>query len=233
MSYEYINKKIHAMKSEQAREKKLMGHQRESDFNQLFGDKDSIINYSGSSNDCGITDKNLLDALKKKLNVRGNKVSLKRGNTIQIHLGWIPELTNREFWMEHLDKVKVKNRVCTTSQHGISFNEQVKILKTFDFWDKYLGKGDILCYSDIEGIWFFFNMDDVINFIISNIEWRLLETGRIKGDFDGRQILTYEYRPESHKRCFVLGAHGGKKGKEFIEILLKNIPYEEIIKTLA
>jgi len=233
MSYEYINKGVHAMGSDQAREKKLMGHQRESDFNNIFGDKDSVINYSGSTNDCEITDKKLMDTLQKKLHVKSNKVSLKRGDTIQIHLGWIPELTNREHWMAHLTKVQVKNRVCTTSEHGIPFNDQVLVLKSFDFWKKYLGKGDILCYSDVENIWFFFNMDDVLNFIINNIEWRLLETGRIKGDFNGRQILTYEYRPESHKRCFVLGAHGGKKGKEFIEILLKNIPYEEVIRNLA
>tara|TARA_Y100000310_G_scaffold334877_1_gene415602 strand:- start:1365 stop:2057 length:693 start_codon:yes stop_codon:yes gene_type:complete len=230
MSYEYINKGVHAMDSDQAREKKQMGHQRESDFNKIFGDKNSNINYSGSTNDCEITDKELLDTLQKKLNVKSNKVSLKRGNTIQIHLGWIPELTNREHWMAHLTRVNVKNRVCTTSEHGISFSDQIKVLKTFDFWKKYLGKGDILCYSDINNIWLFFNMDDVLNFIIKNIDWRLLETGRIKGDFKGRQILTYEYRPESHKRCFVLGAHGGKKGKEFIDILLKQIPFEKISK---
>ena len=45
--------------------------------------------------------------------------------------------------------------------------------------------------------------------------------------------LTYEYRPESHKKCFVLGAHGGKKGKEFIETLIKETPFEKIVRTLS
>ena len=231
MTYNQFNKKVHAMDSDQAREKKLMGHQREADFNNLFGDKNSEINYSGSSSDCEITDKLLFGTLQKKLKVKSPNVSLKRGDTIQIHLGWIPELTDRKFWMGHLRKVKVKNRICTTSLHGKKFQDQIEVLKSFDFWKKYLGKGDILCYADKNDKWLFFNMDDVINFIINNIDWRLLETGRIKGDYRDKQLLTYEYRPEPHKLCFVLGAHGGKKGKEFIDTLLKTISHEEVIRS--
>jgi len=48
-----------------------------------------------------------------------------------------------------------------------------------------------------------------------------LETGRLKGDIQGKQYLTYEYR--SNKDLFVLGAHGGKKGKKFIDLLQKNL----------
>lgn len=134
--------------------------------------------------------------------------------------------------MRNLRKVKVKNRICTSSDHGIEFKEQIKALKNYSFWKKYLGKGDILCYRSSENEWIFFNMDDVIIFLTDNFDWRLLETGRIKGDFNGKQYITYEYRPEPHKRTFVLGAHGGKKGREFIQLLLKKIPFEKIEKRI-
>ena len=51
-------------------------------------------------------------------------------------------------------------------------------------------------------------MDEVIDFIMENAEWRLLETGRIKGDFYGTQYLTYEFR-STHNSHF-LGANGNK-----------------------
>ena len=100
---------------------------------------------------------------------------------------------------------------------------------------KYLKKNgsdkpaDILVYLDMnKKEWVFFNMDNVIEFIASNCVWRILESGRIKGDFmdtskkGKRQYLTYEYR-KTHNSYF-LGANGGK-GREFIVLLMNNIPY--------
>lgn len=219
-------KRTHAMESRLASSKKVGGHKNEEDFNFLFGDKKAKINYSGPSSDCFIEDLVFFDVLVKKLEVLNKNVSLKSGNTIQIHLGWFPELTLRDFWLCNLSKVKVKNKLCTTSQHGKKFEEeQIVVLKDSSFWRRYLAKGDILCYRESKKKWVFFNMEHVIDFIIKNFDWRLLPTGRIKGDFEGKQYLTYEYRAENHKKCFVLGAHGGKKGKEFIELLLKKIPF--------
>ena len=220
---------VHAMSSSQASEKKIKGHDNEKDFNYVFGDKNAVINYSGASNDCIILDNAFFEILKKKLKVKSNHVSLKSGNTIQIHLGLLPELTNMGVWNRNLCERVINGESCTTSDHGIAFEEQIRVLKTYHFWAKYLNgeKGDILCYRDKNDKWVFFNMEDVINFIIDKFTWRLLETGRIKGDCQEKQYITYEYRSEIHKRCFVLGAHGGKKGKEFVDLLMKNIPYLE------
>ena len=66
-------------------------------------------------------------------------------------------------------------------------------------------------------------MDDIINYITNKTEWRKLNSGRIKGDFQDmskkgkKQYLTYEYRP-THKSYF-LGLNGGK-GIEFINLLM-------------
>jgi len=223
-------RKIHAMKSEQASLKKISGHKKEEIFNLLFGDKKAKINYSGPSSDCIIVDEELFDKLKKELKIEGKEVSLKSGDTIQIHLGLFPELTNMKIWKKNLGQKKVRGKVCTYSLHGIDFNTQKHILNSFAFWKKYLGKGDVLCYYDSHDKWYFFNMKHVINFIIKNFEWRLLETGRIKGDCSEKQFITYEYRSEPHKLCFVLGAHGGKKGKEFINLLKRKIPFVEEVR---
>ena len=219
-----------AMSPEKASSKKLGGHKSEEVFNIRFGNKDAKINYSGASSDCKITDEKIFSILKQKLNVKSPNVSLKGGDTIQIHLGWFSELTDRDFWNANLGEIEINGKICTSSEHGIDFKDQEKILRSYSFWKKYLAKGGILCYRDSENEWIFFNMDDVINFIIANFEWRLLETGRIKGDCNGKQYITYEYRSESHKQCFVLGAHGGKKGKEFIQLLIENIPFIKDIR---
>lgn len=70
----------------------------------------------------------------------------------------------------------------------------------------------------------------MVNYFIENTQWRILDTGRIKGDlslFDGKiiTIFTIEFRNESHKKCFVFGAHGGGKGIQLFLILLRNIKH--------
>lgn len=218
--------KSHGMSHEQASKVKLGGHNNERDFNSAFGNKMAELNFSGPSSDCIILDKNLIVELNKKLGIISPFTSVKGGDTIQIHLGSFPELTNMDFWNKNLCQKKISTgKTCTSSKHGISFLNQKKVLKSYSFWKKYLGKGDVLAYRRTESEWIFFNMEDVINFIVSKFDWRLLETGRLKGDYLGKQYLTYEYRSEDHKLCFVLGAHGGKKGREFMEMLIKHIPF--------
>jgi hypothetical protein len=213
----------HGMSSLQASLVKRRGHQKEEEFNSRFGVEDYEINFSGSSAD-NIIAKNssLFQALCAKFHIHECDlldVSLKSGNTIQIHLGSIPELTNKTLLGVHTQRNQP-----TMVTHGVTFSKQESVLKTKDFWNKYLKKGRILCYHG-EREYSFFDMKEVIEFITSNCHWRILETGRLKGDFmhDGRrkQFLTYEYR--SKKKQFVLGAHGGKKGKEFISLLKENI----------
>ena len=208
---------------------KLRGHKYESEFNKKLGEKNAKINYSGSSADCKLIDEKLFQKLKNDLKIEGNDVSLKSGNTIQFHLGILPELTNKKIWIQNLRKIKQGNKIVTTSEHGIPFEKQKEILNSLDFWNKYLRKGDILCYLDSSNNYIFFNIDDVINFIISNTEWRLLNTGRIKGDIFSKQYITYEYRQK--KNSFVLGAHCGKKGIEFINLLKDKLKYHSRKKT--
>ena len=82
------------------------------------------------------------------------------------------------------------------------------------FWKKYLKKGNLLCYNDKAGNYTFFEMDKVIEAIINGVNWRILESGRIKGDFEikgklCRGVITLEYRNEEHKKSLVLGSSGG------------------------
>jgi len=202
---------IHAMSPQQASQVKRRGHAREKEFNLRYGNSDDSINYSGASADCNINVEHPIRAiLEEKIGTKATAVSLKGGNTIQIHLGNLPELTDKNSY-------EVTGYHPTTVDHGISFSDQCTALKNVDFWNRYLKKGDILAYSYDNGKHIFFNMDDVIQFICDNCKWRKLETGRLKGDFGDQQILTYEYR--SKKNSFVLGAHGAKKGKQFIKLL--------------
>lgn len=211
----------HAMSSAQASRVKLSGHKKEKIFDQKFNKGNGSINFSGASEDCTI-DKNdpILPLLESKLGLKANTVSLKSSNTIQIHLGNIPELTNKQEYC-----VVSQNPTCV--DHKVSFQDQKAALAKTSFWNKYLKKGEYLVYQQKDGSYVFFNMNSVINYIIKNCKWRLLPTGRLKGDFYNKnkkklvQYLTYEYRAK--KKAFVLGAHGGKKGYEFIELLKLNL----------
>ena len=44
-------------------------------------------------------------------------------------------------------------------------------------------------------------------------------------DGSKKTIFTIEFRNESHKKCFVFGAHGGGKGIQLFLILLRNIKH--------
>ena len=224
----------HAMSSSKASLVKRRGHKKEEEFNKKFGDPSATINSSGASADCYIEKLNprgalLLESLKRAVDSDSNSVSLKSSNTIQIHLGNLPELTDKNLYTTSTDTMGR-----TIVNHGLSFADQKKQLTSKAFWDKYLKKGDNLIYHESDGSYLCFKMDDVIDFIVSKCTWRLLQTGRLKGDFYNseanktKQYLTYEYR--SKKRSFVLGAHGGKKGYEFIQLLKLNLKHHKEAK---
>lgn len=190
-------------------EKKKSGHKREDVFGSRFCDP-TPTTYKAEA-DKVITNPELLETLTKAFGtLKSGAVSIKGGSSLQFTLGRIPEVSDAD---NKLDAIK--NRAV---------------------WEKYLGKSmsktpaELLCYKTPSG-WIFFKMDSVIDFIVTKCMWRLLPTGRIKGDFadDSRkgfgQYLTYEYR-DTHN-SHLLGA-SGNKGKPFIALLKSKIAFVEM-----
>ncbi len=159
------------------------------------------------------------------------KVMLRTGKNWQFHLGEIPEISDSSIFSKSLEKIKIEKKTIFKGTHSIGWERQLTILKDKLFWDKYFAKGnDILCYSNNNNEYFFFNIKEIISFIIANTEWRLLESGRIKGDVsignsEYKTIFTIEFRNEIHKKCFAFGAHGGNKGIDLFLILLRNVKH--------
>lgn len=194
-------------------EKKRSGHKREDLFGLRFCDP-AAITYKAEA-DKIITNAELLAQLNATIGpVRSGGTSIKSGKNLQFTLGRIPEITDA--------------------------SDKCLAMKDRSLWEKYLGKthsatpADILCYKTETG-WIFFNMSDVITFIVTHATWRELSTGRIKGDFPdtsrggSSQYLTYEYRA-THGSHF-LGANGNK-GKPFIQLLMANLRFTEVADTL-
>ena len=223
----------HGMSSRAASQVKRGGHLREQIFSNQFnnGSMSSIsqnVNYSGSSSDCIINNSDYTYII-TQLNVENGTTSVKGGSTYQFHLGKIPELidyesirTERIFGGSNNDKEQ------TRFWSNISNEQQLEVLSSYEFWKKYLGKGEILAI-DAHNEWIFFAMRDVLNLLINPnwIQWRFLPTGRIKGDLiytDGSKKagVTFEHRFEKNQS--VIGAHGGMSGiKLFLPWLLQHI----------
>jgi hypothetical protein len=213
---------------------KKIGHNAERLFNAIFGDAAAEISYTKEVPDSIITRPEHHKVI-KKLCQETPTVSLKGSNTWQIHLGRIEELTDIDIWNKTFGgKVDLRGKKASCGEHGISWKKQETMLARREFWERYFKKGNLLCYYNKLGQWTFFNFDAVIGYIVANAKWRLLPTGRIKGNFENEKgktikgVLTYEYRAESHKKCFVLGAHGGTKqsanGLRLFKLLQSHIP---------
>ena len=163
------------------------------------------------------------------------KISLRVGKNWQFHLGDMIEISCTNFYCDSLKMKEIdgKNLICGI--HNIAWEDQLKQLKLHTFWEKYFAKGSsIFCFSNDGCEYFFFNFKDIINYIIENTNWRLLATGRIKGDIllsevEKKTIFTIEFRNEAHKKCFAFGAHGGNVGIELFLILLRNIKHYHTI----
>ena len=191
--------------------KKRGGHAREAAFNLQFG-QPTAITYKAEA-DCIMSPENaataaLIPSLQETLGIdaaapNALNVSLKSGKNLQFVLGAIPEIAS-----------------ATTSE------EKLAAVQGRAIWEKYLKKAasekpaGLLVYKT-DAYWLFFKMDAVIDFIVANTTWRALVTGRLKGDLNGQQYLTYEYRT-THKSHF-LGANGNK-GLPLIELLAAKIP---------
>ena len=81
--------------------------------------------------------------------------------------------------------------------------------------------------------WQIFKSEEIIKLLLDHCSLRILKTGRVKIDFhDGditiRGIITLEYRPEPHKKCWVFGAHGGGAGDRLRIILQDRLIYTEL-----
>jgi len=210
------------MSSKLASQKKELGHAEERTFNAYFGSKSTRdTNFSSASADNHISNSMYQGELAEKFGLLEDySVSLKSGKTWQFHLGRIDELSP----LDSITITKTKKDE-TRVVHSISFFDQLATLKSQSFWNKYLGKGNLLCYNNKQKSYTFFKMKDVIKIIVNETKWKLLETGRLKGYLEkegkSRSVLTFEYRRD--KNQFVLGAHGGKSGFLFFQILKEKI----------
>ena len=162
-------------------------------------------------------------------------VSLRVGKNWQFHLGEIEEISSIYSYSKSIKILEIEGKKLICGIHNVPWVEQLKHLKSYTFWEKYFAKGSsVFCFSNDGSEYFFFNIKDVIHYIIKNTEWRLLKTGRIKGDIiltgnSKKTIFTIEFRNESHKKCFAFGAHGGNKGLDLFLILLRNIKHYHTI----
>ncbi len=159
------------------------------------------------------------------------KLMLRVGKNWQFHLGDLPEIGSINFYAKSIVKKNINNKYFECGIYDVDWDTQVKQLKSIAFWEKYFCKNhSVFCFSNDNFEYFFFNINDIVKYVIENTEWRLLETGRIKGDLlleNGKSItiFTIEFRNESHKKCFAFGAHGGGKGIQLFLILLRNIKH--------
>ena len=209
----------HSMSSYKASMVKKIGHSEEVKFNFLFGNNTlDNLNFSGASEDCIVEKEDFKSVIKKELNYNENDftVSLKSGKTWQFHLGVINEISTLDFIKKNIStKVLDNGKDLTIVKYSKSFEEQLKVLKSYSFWAKYLKKGSLLCYNEKEHqSYTFFEMNMVINSIIKHVKWRILESGRIKGDCIINNklcsgVITLEFRNDDHKQCLVLGSSGG------------------------
>tara|TARA_X000000368_G_C23027002_1_gene710705 strand:- start:1097 stop:1813 length:717 start_codon:yes stop_codon:yes gene_type:complete len=232
----------HSMSSEKASLVKRRGHTEELTFNTIFGGKKlTSLNLSGDSEDCFVENSKYKEIIQKDLKYYEDNlsVSLKSGNTWQFHLGRIDEISTLEFIKENVTKeIDTKGKEYTKVVYSKSFEDQLTILKSEHFWNKYFGKkGNLLCFNDKKGTYTFFEMKRVVGVIINQFKWRLLETGRIKGDCiiqnkEKKGVITIEYRAESHKQSLVLGSSGGTgnsaNGYRLFLLLKENIAFSEI-----
>lgn len=188
-------------------EKKRLGHKYEKDFMSQYNPNDLYKTEYGATSDTSICPTHpICNILYETIKPSNLNVSNKSGNNIQLTLGTIPELKNINVDILNENKEYV---------HKI-FNKYLKKSES-------LKPAGILAYKDTTNKkWVFFNMDDVVTYIVNHCKWRKLESGRIKGDFkdDSKkgysQYITYEYR-STHNSHFL--GFNGNKGSSFMELL--------------
>lgn len=211
---------------------KEKGHAYENLFNAAF-DNRRKINYSKPTSDCTVDDATLRELASLWPGKRS--VSLKSSSTATFHLGNIPELSDKPSYQASLHKKVVGKKMATCGIHSKSWEEQLAALKNPKFWHRYLlAKGELYVQlQEDRKTYVFFAMEDVISLICEKAEWRLLETGRIKGDLPivtdkgairKAAVLTFEYK------SFALGFHSGNNAYVFCEVLKQHLQHKSIVQ---
>ena len=117
--------------------------------------------------------------------------------------------------------------------YGQSFDKIKSDLYSREFLECFILKENFLVLMHNES-WLIFSSKDILTILQDSemIRWRVLESGRIKGDMTThngkRAIFTIEYRPEKHKQSFVIGAHGGGAGARLGDHLREAILFNSI-----
>ncbi len=224
------------MTSQLASQVKRGGHLREQIFSNQFSNNSMLnigknVNFSNSTADCVINNEHSKYIISDLGAINGN-TSVKGGSTYQFHLGRIPELIDYDsLIIERKPSARGKLETCFSSK--INEAKQLETLRSYDFWKKYLGKGEILAI-DAHNVWHFFSMLDVLNLMTNPqyIQWRFLQTGIMKGDLiflnnSKKAGITFEHRFEKNQS--VIGAHGGATGiRSFLPWLLEHL--QNVIK---
>ena len=151
--------------------------------------------------------------------------TLKSGKNWQFHLGnFIPYTEN--WGTRYLNGGK-------TVKYNLSNEEIILDLRSEKFIRSFIFKGNFFAVYDAPN-WLIFDSQDLIEMLqdTDRVKWRILESGRIKGDFHTetykRTIFTMEYRAEEHKKQFVFGAHGGGVGERFKNILKESLFFNSV-----
>lgn len=146
--------------------------------------------------------------------------TLKVGSNWQFRLGRFNELDNIGYSLSNDGKVviyKSKDLISELFYSGTMFRKYAFPETIF------------ICRDELS--WVLFNSEEIIEYVVSNIRVRILDTGRIKVDLMDqttekyKAVFTLEYRSENHKRSFVFGAHGGGVGHRLYKILRNNCNY--------
>ncbi len=185
------------------------GHDKEHKFNEKYNPGWAGPVSTKAEADCEIAIGHpILRVLSEKniSNIDQRNTSNKSGSSIQLTLGNIPELLRDD----NLEWIKNSDNFMALLNKYFKKNESSK-------------PAALLVY-DTGNSRLFFNMDSIIKYMVDNCNFRKLDSGRIKGDFDGKQYFTYEHRG-THNSYFL--GFSGRRGKPFIELLKTKIKYYE------
>ena len=150
---------------------------------------------------------------------------LKSGKNWQFHLGNFSPFIDK-WGTTFLNNGKIVTYLKT---HEDIFQD----FRSEKFLCSFMIKGNFFVIYDSLN-WLIFDSKDIISLMQDSdiLIWRILESGRIKGDLynnkNKKTVFTFEYRAEEHKKQFVFGAHGGGAGEKLKNFLKDNLFFKVI-----